>query len=110
MSEYLALLGKPFMTEATLTHAPVCRSYGGVSLERRIERRAGADCTSVTPLQMAVTMPFKIEIKKLVDDLTPAARQLGAVNTVSPRLGADGKRFLLGDNTDWASSLRNVSA
>jgi hypothetical protein len=54
--------------------------------------------------QMAVTMPFKIIIKNLLDDFTPAAKQLGAVNTVIPRLGADGKRILIGDNTDWVSS------
>ncbi|ORY56201.1 hypothetical protein BCR35DRAFT_355662 [Leucosporidium creatinivorum] len=56
---------------------------------------------------MAVTMPFKVSIKKLLDDFTPAARQLGAVNTVIPRLGADGKRVLVGDNTDWIG-IRNV--
>ncbi|CCK71273.1 pentafunctional protein ARO1p KNAG_0G02160 [Huiozyma naganishii CBS 8797] len=46
---------------------------------------------------LAVTIPLKLDIIKYMDDLTPAAEIIGAVNTVIP-LG-DGK--FRGDNTDW---------
>lgn len=55
-------------------------------------------------------MPFKVAIKKLLDDFTPAAKQLGAVNTIIPRVGADGKRVLIGDNTDWVSCYSPVQS
>lgn len=51
----------------------------------------------------SVTIPLKRHIMELVDELTPAARTIGAVNTVTPlatRVAGDRQRFL-GDNTDW---------
>ncbi|KAJ2866884.1 3-dehydroquinate dehydratase (3-dehydroquinase) [Coemansia aciculifera] len=44
----------------------------------------------------SVTIPLKQSVIPLLDQLTPAARRIGAVNTVIP---AGGK--LLGDNTDY---------
>ncbi|KAK2612866.1 3-dehydroquinate dehydratase (3-dehydroquinase) [Conoideocrella luteorostrata] len=51
----------------------------------------------------SVTIPLKQEIMPLLDDLTTAARLIGAVNTIIPQLDdkAPYKRRLLGDNTDW---------
>ena len=52
----------------------------------------------------SVTIPHKQEIIPYLDELTPAAREIGAVNTVlvQEREGTEeGKRYLLGDNTDW---------
>ncbi|MBQ7378795.1 MAG: shikimate kinase [Clostridia bacterium] len=46
---------------------------------------------------MNVTIPYKQVVIPFLDELTPAARKLGAVNTVTRR--ADGS--LLGDNTDY---------
>ncbi|ODV78834.1 Pentafunctional AroM protein [Suhomyces tanzawaensis NRRL Y-17324] len=48
---------------------------------------------------LAVTMPLKLDIKKYTDELSEAAKTIGAVNTVVPIEGKPGK--LLGDNTDW---------
>lgn len=45
----------------------------------------------------AVTIPLKLDIMEYLSELTPAAKLIGAVNTVTP-LG-DGK--FQGDNTDW---------
>ena len=45
-----------------------------------------------------VTIPYKRDAAALVDELTPVARRLGNVNTVTRR--PDGT--LLGDNTDYA--------
>lgn len=50
----------------------------------------------------SVTIPLKRDIIPLVDELTPAARMIGAVNTVIPLNNISSeKRRLVGDNTDW---------
>ncbi len=49
---------------------------------------------------LSVTMPHKTEVAKLVDECTPVAAELGAVNSVR-RSG----RTLIGDNTDGAGFL-----
>ncbi|KYK53925.1 hypothetical protein DCS_08304 [Drechmeria coniospora] len=53
----------------------------------------------------SVTIPLKQQVTKIVDALTPAAKKIGAVNTVVPlddhiRDPKCPRRFL-GDNTDW---------
>jgi pentafunctional AROM polypeptide len=48
-------------------------------------------------------MPFKVPIMRYLQDLTPAAKVLRAVNTVIPSTDGQGRRILLGDNTDWVS-------
>lgn len=48
----------------------------------------------------SVTVPFKLDIIPLLDQLSPAALAMGAVNTIVPR-GSGNKRILYGDNTDW---------
>lgn len=48
---------------------------------------------------LAVTMPLKLDIMKYVDELSEAAKIIGAVNTVIPLEDKPGK--FLGDNTDW---------
>ena len=44
----------------------------------------------------SVTIPFKLDIIKLLDGLSDAARAIGAVNTIVPRDGG-----LYGENTDY---------
>ena len=52
---------------------------------------------------LSVTMPLKNVAVELVDELTPVARALGAVNTIVCTHGdAGGVTRLLGDNTDVA--------
>ncbi|KAI5475365.1 Pentafunctional AROM polypeptide [Pseudohyphozyma bogoriensis] len=49
----------------------------------------------------AVTMPHKMEIMKYIDEITPTAKLLGAVNTLIPvKDSVTGKTKLVGDNTD----------
>ena len=52
-----------------------------------------------------VTVPFKLEAFALADRHTPRAQAAGAVNTLA--FGADG---VLGDNTDGAGLVRDLSA
>ena len=46
-------------------------------------------------LGASVTVPHKVAVKELLDEVSPAARRAGAVNTIVSRGGA-----LFGDNTD----------
>ena len=54
---------------------------------------------------MNVTVPFKLEAFALADRHTPRADMAGAVNTLA--FGADG---VLGDNTDGAGLVRDLTA
>ncbi|KAG6916998.1 hypothetical protein DXG01_004343 [Tephrocybe rancida] len=51
----------------------------------------------------SVTIPHKLDVIPLLDELSPAAEAIGAVNTITPRATTvDGKTWkLYGDNTDW---------
>lgn len=50
-----------------------------------------------------VTIPYKNDILALLDEITPAAREIGAVNTVCCQ-----KRKLVGDNTDAKGFLADL--
>jgi pentafunctional AROM polypeptide len=58
----------------------------------------------------SVTIPHKVAIIPLLDQLTEHAKMIGAVNTVVPLLNEDGTRALIGDNTDWLGILNTVKA
>ncbi|KAL2116992.1 hypothetical protein VTJ04DRAFT_9160 [Mycothermus thermophilus] len=51
----------------------------------------------------SVTIPLKLDIMPLLDEVTDAARAIGAVNTIVPVPAAAGssQNKLIGDNTDW---------
>ncbi|TDZ28669.1 Pentafunctional AROM polypeptide [Colletotrichum spinosum] len=54
----------------------------------------------------SVTIPLKLDIMKEVDEVSEAARIIGAVNTIIPiTCSGNGRRKLLGDNTDWAGMV-----
>ena len=50
----------------------------------------------------SVTIPLKLDVIPLLDEVSPAARAIGAVNTIVP-VPVPGRRsqHLVGDNTDW---------
>ncbi|KAF9223187.1 Shikimate dehydrogenase [Gyrodon lividus] len=52
----------------------------------------------------SVTIPFKLDIIPLLDELSPAARSIGAVNTIVPL--PTGK--LYGDNTDYLGIVSSI--
>jgi len=58
----------------------------------------------------SVTIPYKLDVIPFLDELTPAAKVIGAVNTVIPRSSSEGKRMLVGDNTDWLGVRASVVA
>ncbi len=62
----------------------------------------------------SVTIPLKLDIMKMLHDVTDEAKIIGAVNTIIPTEYTDAtRRSLVGDNTDWQGmihSLRNAGA
>lgn len=55
-----------------------------------------------------ITAPYKQAILPFVDDMSPLAQILGAINTVIIRETADGSRVFYGDNTDVEGFLYAV--
>ena len=59
----------------------------------------------------SVTIPLKLDIMPLLDEITDAARFIGAVNTIIPiSTGAQSPPRLLGDNTDWLGMTHSLNA
>lgn len=56
----------------------------------------------------SVTIPYKLDIIPLLDKLTPAAKAIGAVNTVILQ-GQESERVLVGDNTDWLGIKSSIT-
>lgn len=61
----------------------------------------------------SVTIPLKLDVMPLLDEIDEAAKVIGAVNTIVPTQLLDGRVTLKGYNTDWQGmvlSLRNAGA
>ncbi|KAI9680407.1 MAG: 3-dehydroquinate dehydratase (3-dehydroquinase) [Bathelium mastoideum] len=63
----------------------------------------------------SVTIPLKLDVMPLLDEVSPQARVIGAVNTIVPVRNSDSGAVekLVGYNTDWQGislSLRNAGA
>jgi len=58
----------------------------------------------------SVTIPYKLDVIPFLDELTPAAKVIGAVNTIIPRSSSEGKRMPVGDNMDWLGVRASVVA
>ncbi|HEY3340629.1 MAG TPA: shikimate dehydrogenase, partial [Anaerolineae bacterium] len=55
-----------------------------------------------------VTIPHKQNVIPLLDDITPHARAIGAVNTIIKTPVSGGLIHLFGDNTDWIGFLADL--
>ncbi|KAI0451845.1 EPSP synthase-domain-containing protein [Xylaria acuta] len=58
----------------------------------------------------SVTIPLKLDIMPLVDDISDSAKAIGAINTIIPVTPGDGEVRLLGDNTDWVGMVHSLRA
>ncbi|KAI1780571.1 Pentafunctional AroM protein [Hypoxylon cercidicola] len=57
----------------------------------------------------SVTIPLKLDIMELLDEVSESAKIIGAVNTVIPVASDDGSSpRLLGDNTDWTGMVYSL--
>ncbi len=63
--------------------------------QRLTSRAEWSPCAIRQVLGASVTVPHKIAVMSMLDEVSPAARRAGAVNTIVNRGGA-----LFGDNTD----------
>ena len=73
-----------------------------VAVENLADAIAGMKAVGMKGVNL--TMPHKIEVIKYLDELTEAARIIGAVNTV---LNKDGR--LIGENTDGKGFVRSLT-
>ncbi|TAQ83825.1 hypothetical protein B7494_g7852 [Chlorociboria aeruginascens] len=55
----------------------------------------------------SVTIPLKLDIIPLLDDITSAAKVIGAINTIIP-ITSDSGTQLIGDNTDWLGMTHSL--
>ena len=59
----------------------------------------------------SVTIPLKLDIMALLDNVSEQARTIGAVNTIVPTSSDDSERpRLLGHNTDWQGMTHSLRA
>ena len=58
---------------------------------------------------VSVTVPFKVGIMDLVDEVDPVARQIGAVNTLAFDPGSGNPSRSIGLNTDWLGANQALS-
>jgi pentafunctional AROM polypeptide len=57
----------------------------------------------------SVTIPLKLDIMALLDEISDGAKAIGAVNTIIPvKSVEEGKIRLLGDNTDWMGMVYSL--
>jgi shikimate dehydrogenase len=106
----LAVIGDPIahsrspqMHNPALAAAGIAASYIRVQVPAGQVKAAFAQFQAAGFLGVNITIPHKFEALDTVDHLDPAARRLGAVNTVALR---DGQ--LHGYNTDGPGFLRSV--
>ncbi|KAI1430954.1 EPSP synthase-domain-containing protein [Xylaria sp. CBS 124048] len=56
----------------------------------------------------SVTIPLKLDVIPLLDDISDGAKAIGAVNTIIPVTSEEGNVRLLGDNTDWMGMVYSL--
>lgn len=106
-----AVLGDPVdhsLSPAMHQAAYTARRLPHVYLRHRVSAdELGAALDDARRLRMGglnLTVPLKETVLPLLDGLTPAAKRIGAVNTVIPRPGGR----LVGDNTDGLGFVRSL--
>ena len=110
MTDRYAVIGNPIAhSRSPLIHAAFARQCGQDIRYEAILGPLDGFRAAVSAFQQAggkgmnVTVPFKLEALELANELTPRARQAGAVNTL--RFGADS---VFGDNTDGIGLVRDI--
>ncbi|KAI9809469.1 MAG: 3-dehydroquinate dehydratase (3-dehydroquinase) [Pycnora praestabilis] len=113
------LLGKPIAaSRSPALHNALFRQTGLPYEYKLLETDKVIDVESVIRSESfggaSVTIPLKLDIMGLLDEVVNEAQIIGAVNTIVPTLSADGtSQRLVGYNTDWQGmtlSLHNGGA
>ncbi|KAL5347317.1 3-dehydroquinate dehydratase (3-dehydroquinase) [Pseudogymnoascus australis] len=58
----------------------------------------------------SVTIPLKLDVIPLLDNLSQAAKTIGAVNTIARVQSSTNSTSLFGDNTDWIGIKKTLAA
>ena len=110
--DHYAVIGNPIAhSKSPQIHAAFARQTGQELVYEAVLAPADgfiqtvADFRARGGLGLNVTVPFKLEAFALAEHHTARAQAAGAVNTLA--LGADG---ILGDNTDGAGLVRDLTA
>ncbi|KXH65385.1 pentafunctional AROM polypeptide, partial [Colletotrichum salicis] len=122
----LALLGDINPQTYYLFGSPIAASrspalhntlFNLVGLPHHYMRKETADATEVRELIRApdfggasVTIPLKLDIMKEIDEVSEAARIIGAVNTIIPVSNGGDTAKLVGDNTDWSGMVHSLQS
>ncbi|GAM89390.1 hypothetical protein ANO11243_074270 [Dothideomycetidae sp. 11243] len=56
----------------------------------------------------SVTIPLKLDVIPLLDNIDPVTRDIGAINTIVPTTTSDGKTVLTGYNTDYLGMILSL--
>ncbi|RJP22948.1 MAG: shikimate dehydrogenase [Candidatus Omnitrophota bacterium] len=80
-------------------------NYAYVAFHVRDVAKAAAGMVGFNIRGLSVTIPHKVEIMKYLDEISPLAGNIGAVNTIINR---DGRLF--GTNTDGYGALKSLEA
>ncbi|KAK1472791.1 pentafunctional AROM polypeptide [Colletotrichum costaricense] len=88
-----------------------------VGLPHHYLRKETTDAADVRELIRApdfggasVTIPLKLDIMKEIDEVSEAARIIGAVNTIIPVSTSGDTAKLIGDNTDWSGMVHSLQS
>ncbi|KAI0884795.1 Pentafunctional AroM protein [Annulohypoxylon maeteangense] len=108
------LFGNPISaSRSPALHNALFRQTGLPHQYSLFETDSAADLTKIIQSSefggASVTIPLKLDVKALVDDISESASVIGAVNTIIPVSQQDGsKQRLLGDNTDWRGMVYSL--
>ena len=112
MSFYL--FGTPIAaSRSPALHNTLFRQTGLPHLYSRFETDQAGDVREIIRSQdfggASVTIPLKLDIIPLLDDITDAAKFIGAVNTIVPIAGEpNSPPRLIGENTDWLGMTHSL--
>jgi pentafunctional AROM polypeptide len=108
------LFGKPISaSRSPALHNTLFRQTGLPHKYSRLETDRAEDVNEVIRSPefggASVTIPLKLDIIPLLDDITDAAKIIGAVNTIVPKPSEPGKPpRLVGENTDWLGMTHSL--
>ena len=116
-TRFIALLGYPVehtlsprIHNAALQAQGLNVRYGAFAVTPHNLEAAVSGVRSLGFLGANVTLPHKASVLPMMDELTPEARAVGAVNTIVCRnAGGVGRTRLVGDNTDVEGFLAPIA-
>lgn len=109
----LYLFGKPIAaSRSPALHNTLFQQTGLPHEYSRLETDQAKDLEEVIRAPefggASVTIPLKLDIIPLLDDVSDAAKLIGAVNTIIPISSEDGSVRLIGENTDWLGMTHSL--